>query len=1377
MATPCVFLNPLQRDGTSQAQRLIKALRPTSVLVDERDLSDLLLYARRYATFLRYYTPQNSHGGNWVDFFEHDISTLVSIIRDTDYQEWKTAFDEKKEETLTDHHSQDTEYFQSLFSCVLDLARLFDSWQRQAIKGLALDIALQRLIPSVLNDALRNVLVVGNRAAAAGYLDIPPAVDAFSSFWDLQNLSADLSLFSSEKVGVAIELEEAVNRLSILFDRFHEGLVFTVSSAPSYLDETLERYPEHQPHMALFLAFLKIFEYAQQHLNSLTGKHLEFYFHDVLGLELRSAVPDQVHLVFELAKTFSQHRVKQDTEVKAGKDATGTDLLYATDSELIVNRTVLSEEHGLKSVFVQKHSKTGRVVNIFAAPQANSADGVGAELKGEEKKWPAFGHVELPFAKHGFAVASPMFLLAEGLRTITVTFQLLQPLEGVTIKSGKPVAQELHYNVMVEASGKKGWLPVSIQRVEIFDGTDVVSSTNVKPANPSSADHWSVTYVLQLEGTADPVVGYNESVFKEGFATKYPIVKFVLKNEGLSASDVLLDQVGSIEEFSDKTTRFEHGAFIRFKRDVFKAKMLIPRKGFRPRANSKLWQKVSPGYPYHRFQHMEIKSLLINVNVKGVRNLILENDVGLLDPAKPFHPFGPVPRKNSSFLVGSPEVFQKPVTNLDLSIQWADLPEENFKDHYEEYKKDGSTIISGNDAFSATVLLLKGGTWEPVNSIQTLEKNGEESVVEYKESKEYRSRLFAPKGSTSPPQSARRILLDQLLLKADPNLGNFDQFDTRLNQGFFKIQLKQSFLHSEYPRVLADSAKPRDPDTVPPQFDPTPNPPYTPLIAEFTLDYQAEVCLEYSSLTKDDFGQRVEQVFQIGPFGHQEIYPIPDDDQAVDVPINRKLVPEYLVTVKGPGIERTETAQGTWYLGFEQVTLPQNLSLLIQVAEGSEDPSKATQTVMWSYLTKDGWIDFKTTEIIAEGTNGLLTSGVLKLALPQTMVKTGTLMPSGIYWIKASVFGSVEAVPKMIAVHPQAVVASFRDQRNDPNHLATALPGQTISKLKTREAAIKSANQPYASFGGRMTESDEAFSIRVSECLRHKERAVTIFDYERLVLEHFPEVYKVKCVNHTKQDSELAPGHVRLVVVPNLRNKNAVDPFRPQLSRNRLERVKALLAKKASNFVEIEVANPHYEEVRVDFQVRFHPGRDKGFYTTQLNHDIIRFLSPWLYDEVADLTFGGRIHRSSILKFVEDQEYVDFVTEFTMDHILSDGTEFTNVEEANASSSSSALVAAAEHRIGHEVASCLDGSPVPLPSVEDESPEDSLPTQEVPKGFPQYMGNRVSRELHDLSNPKPQCQTDEIAKDRRIYFKKISKALFMGYDYCAYCFSRGLSQR
>ena len=150
MGANCKFPHPLQRDGTSQRQRLVEALRPSYVSVDERELSDLLIYARRYASLLRYYTPTNGPGGNWVDFIEHDISTLVSLISATDYDKAKDDF---KAAAYADR-----------FGIVVKQAETFDAWYRESIEGLALRNALRRLIGSVLTDAIRDTVAHSKRA-------------------------------------------------------------------------------------------------------------------------------------------------------------------------------------------------------------------------------------------------------------------------------------------------------------------------------------------------------------------------------------------------------------------------------------------------------------------------------------------------------------------------------------------------------------------------------------------------------------------------------------------------------------------------------------------------------------------------------------------------------------------------------------------------------------------------------------------------------------------------------------------------------------------------------------------------------------------------------------------------------------------------------------------------------------------------------------------------------------------------------------------------------------------------------------------------------------------------------------------------------------
>ena len=60
------------RDGTSQAQRLLPALQADYVVIDERSLKDQLALASEYAKELKYFDFGNVETGNWQGFINPD---------------------------------------------------------------------------------------------------------------------------------------------------------------------------------------------------------------------------------------------------------------------------------------------------------------------------------------------------------------------------------------------------------------------------------------------------------------------------------------------------------------------------------------------------------------------------------------------------------------------------------------------------------------------------------------------------------------------------------------------------------------------------------------------------------------------------------------------------------------------------------------------------------------------------------------------------------------------------------------------------------------------------------------------------------------------------------------------------------------------------------------------------------------------------------------------------------------------------------------------------------------------------------------------------------------------------------------------------------
>jgi len=275
----------------------------------------------------------------------------------------------------------------------------------------------------------------------------------------------------------------------------------------------------------------------------------------------------------------------------------------------------------------------------------------------------------------------------------------------------------------------------------------------------------------------------------------------------------------------------------------------------------------------------------------------------------------------------------------------------------------------------------------------------------------------------------------------------------------------------------------------------------------------------------------------------------------------------------------------------------------------------------------------------------------------------------GLHWLCASIEKNSDRIPKLIDVIAQANQATFLDQQNDPAHYKIPLPAKTISKPLVKIPEIKVIDQPFESFDGKPGEEGKQFYRRVSERLRHKGRAITAKDYELLILEQFPFIYKVKVLAHTDPDClcrkhknettqkndcccpQVAPGHVLIVPISNLRNRNAIDKLKPRTGRRTLIKIEEYLRKRVSSFVHVHARNPKFEEVKVSFNVKLRAGADRGYYLRKLNQDIIQYLTPWAFDSSFEILFGNKIYASKIIDFIEDQKYVDYITCFRMIHI------------------------------------------------------------------------------------------------------------------------------
>jgi Baseplate J-like protein len=659
---------------------------------------------------------------------------------------------------------------------------------------------------------------------------------------------------------------------------------------------------------------------------------------------------------------------------------------------------------------------------------------------------------------------------------------------------------------------------------------------------------------------------------------------------------------------------------------------------------------------------LAIRTARLAVTVAGATALLLDSDAGTLDPTKSFLPFGPQPVAGSRFQVGSAEAFGKKLSRLELRLQWQGLPA-SFAQRYQGYSR-AAELGSGDDAFTVAASFEDGGGWRHADSGRALFA-GRTAAGETTLSFERPGAPGLPRSSAGAQVATLRTL-------------TLDQAAPR--EGFLTLTLERDFLHADYRQetvanVVTFSKAPAG--AIPTVLAE----PYTPTVRAVALGYTAQSdTADLATGTPEAFARPDLQFFHLGCFGpRREHAYLRRPAGAVGAPGGAFPVP----------LLPFPEAAGELLIGLAGLAAGESVSLLFQAAEGSADPDLPREEVHWSVLADDRWQPLSAGQIARETTGGLLTSGIVGLVIPSQATTGNTFLPAGLLWLRAEVAGNVEAVSRLIAVAANAVEVRFVDRGNDPAHLDLPLPAGSIARLKAPVAAVKALHQPYASFGGRPAESDAALRTRAAERLRHRNRCLTPWDYERIVLDAFPAVHRVKCIPHASPGSWLAPGHVLVVVVPDLRNRNAVDLLRPRVDAATLARLASHLESRSGMQVAIHVENPRYQRVQVACKVRFRPGYEPALHRRLVAEELTRFLSPWAFDAGRPLAFGGRIYKSVLLDFVEDLEPVDVVTDFRMFTGLDGDLEPggirrmppSDLDEVQAETPDTILVSARDHLI------------------------------------------------------------------------------------------------
>ena len=1239
MAGPCSRSSPLARSGLTQAGRRRAELGPDYFRIDERDVADLIMFGRRYAAHIRYYPAPRPDGTDpdelidWSRFFESDVSASLAALAKLpveqmsafhgDLQTWLKADPMRDPQQLAVYAKLNFHLPLALLGQAGEIAGKLP--QNEPLRAQVAELARRELARPI-----ESLIAWYKGASAAGPLQIFPDEGLEPADYKLGPVASDTrlrlpALAQAVLLGRKTPGKEPLADILVasiepgdwqgiwkrvkaddtpyrdggtqVYERIYDALEYNLMEAAirsiyqsaarlkreaeAELARSLERFSAHEPHYGLWLAFLRLFRHAQQTLNGFTGRHLDFYFREILQLRAREAVPDRVHLLFELAKSVDAVRIAKGTAFRAGDDAQGKPVTYALEQDLIVNRGKVAALHSLRIDPVD-----GGFVAL-ASSEPRSLDGTGKEpLPPDRPQWAAFGPAAPPKARVGFAVSDPKLFLREGARTIKLTAEFAR---SVSVVPGSDAWR-------VRLTGPEGWWEPAGGLTVILEETEYVGP----PDHRRLAHGWKgararprIEFRLELPADAPPILPFDPALHGQGGS-----------NDGFPHMEIILD-----------------------------------------------FERSSAAASFASLSANPLRKIDLEVGATGIKQLTVVAGGATVDPSKPFAPFGPHPRAGAALIVGSSEIFSKPLSNLELTLDWQ-----------EEYSPGAYFRSTPAADYSATEAVLVGGQWQPGASYP-LFASGQTAI--------FRLKGACKAGGFAPQQIANPDLAPSSV------------------SGFARLSLDDDFGHAEYPaehaRALVKLAKGEDYDP------PTRLEMFTRRIIRGPYNRRVEWEIEKAINNQrsmpyppyDPMVTRIEAAYRTEPSAPRRFTHLMPFGEAEASVKGGKLFPDF-------------NFAGALYLGISDFTPPARLSLLVQVADGSGDPLKKPPKLDFDYLAGDQWKSLEERSV-DDKSYGFTSSGLLGLALPSDADRDHRAMPSGLHWVRISVDADTDALNRLLSIDAQAGRALFVDNGNDPAFLATPLPAGTIAKFVQPDPKVKKLLQPYSSFGGRPVEAGEDFATRVAERLRHKDRAVAAFDYEALILEAFPKLYRAKCLTTTAMvrdetrrivaDNEVSPGAVTVVTVPWTHGVNSRDPLRPYADQALLGAVDRFLRARVSPFVRLEVQNPKFEEVQASFKVRFHHEiADIAFHREELNAALVAFLTPWSREGGGDIMFGGKLWKSALIDFVEERPEVDFVTDFQLYHKPdADAPEGdwtpVDIELIEATTARSILVSAPRHLI------------------------------------------------------------------------------------------------
>ncbi|SEB37427.1 hypothetical protein SAMN04489761_0252 [Tenacibaculum sp. MAR_2009_124] len=624
------------------------ALLNTNNLVDGKTEMDHVFFLTEFASLINFYDQSNNVKGDWSPFLLKDPLFLLGSIAKTPkrkiqdlYIHTILKFEKELENAKTDISGtidliKISGLVNSFFYQITEIFRLFGKWVKcflqstyqynfktyflkniknsysilfWALLSLQEQLCLTKLLPEILPVNRCDLEIFNNKIWLENKGKYP--------YWEIFGLKAPLKEIIKEDF-TSKEQSTFIAKLFSNLKAVGDKIVTFLNSCVEAANEAYQSFKKEKnkyPDTMLLRTFTTLLQHYKEQINSVTNKHLDFYYQDILKEYPSKGTADSVYVCVDLLKNDETFLLPNKTLFNAGLDKNKKTIEFRSLEAVTLNPAVISKAYTLNAVTKNNGASLLYLGNIETPSKLK---------KDQEDKivpWNTFGSQRdfknLVVQNMGFSIASPMLYLKDGVRTVTI---------GVSFTDA--INSTLFEKATYYLSTKFNW----------FEITEKVENFSIKTGKRN------VTFQIKLSAKDSPIEAFAKP--QEGVSKLWPMLKM------------------EFSEFSN---------------------LEVPPK---------------------------IKKIEIDVDVSSIKSFELYNDFGALTSNKKFQPFGPIPAKGDSFIVGSKEAFSKPITDLNVILNWAKVPTadanenlDNFGNYYKQYNQyldEQFKVLSGESCTELT---------------------------------------------------------------------------------------------------------------------------------------------------------------------------------------------------------------------------------------------------------------------------------------------------------------------------------------------------------------------------------------------------------------------------------------------------------------------------------------------------------------------------------------------------------------------------------------------------------------------------------------------------------------------------------------------------